>query len=167
VDIAEFTELARLLSRDEFAEKFRGNYLVITDPGEEEGPASFEIVDVAEVAHVMRPTRPGVEIIAIAKAASNPFQGRVSVGRTRNCDIVLRHSSVSKLHAHFRTRPDGQLELVDLDSQNGTRINGKQLQPHKPEIVASGAIVQIGRVMGRIADARVVWDLIQAQSRFG
>jgi hypothetical protein len=54
---------------------------------------------------------------------------RISLGRARNCDIVLRDPSVSKLHAHFRVKDDGKFDLVDRLSENGTEINGARLLP--------------------------------------
>ena len=59
------------------------------------------------------------------------------------CDIVLRHPSVSKLHAHFHIG-GGRLELVDLDSQNGTRVNGRTLAPNQAMQVSKGDILLFG-----------------------
>ncbi len=49
------------------------------------------------------------------------------VGRKRGlCDVVIDHSSVSKLHCAL-ARTDGLLFLRDLGSTNGTRVNGQRV----------------------------------------
>jgi len=86
----------------------------------------------------------------------------VGTGRyLRNCDLVLRDPSVSKLHAHFRTRENGKFDLVDLDSQNGTCVNGIQLSPNKPEPVWPGDTVSFGNVTAWLLDAGALFDLMK------
>jgi hypothetical protein len=46
------------------------------------------------------------------------------VGRHDTCDVVVVHLSVSRRHARLSFR-DGHWVLRDLDSTNGTRVNGK------------------------------------------
>lgn len=46
------------------------------------------------------------------------------LGRHIACDVVLEHPSVSRRHARLSFR-DGHWVLRDLDSTNGTRINGR------------------------------------------
>jgi hypothetical protein len=45
------------------------------------------------------------------------------IGRHPSCDVVLGHAAVSRRHARLRFR-DGIWVLQDLDSTNGTTING-------------------------------------------
>jgi hypothetical protein len=158
-------QLARALPREEFARKLQSLFLVVLDSGEEEPPSSFETVDASVASNALSGAKPALEVHEIAKAKGNPYPDRLSLGRARNCDVVLRHASVSKLHARFSPRPDGQLDLVDVGSQIGTRVNGRTLEPNKPERVAPGFILLIGRVIARVADARIVWDLIKAHER--
>src|SRR5262245_48740931 len=63
--------------------------------------------DVVDPDDVPRQTRtsggqPLALVYVVAKAPGNPYLDRISVGRARNCDIVVRDGSVSKLHAHMR-----------------------------------------------------------------
>lgn len=46
------------------------------------------------------------------------------VGRHRDCDVVLTDPTVSRRHARLRFR-DGNWVLRDLDSTNGTTVNGR------------------------------------------
>ena len=48
------------------------------------------------------------------------------VGRHYACDVVMGHPSVSRKHARLSFR-DGHWVLRDLDSTNGTRVNGKRV----------------------------------------
>jgi hypothetical protein len=48
------------------------------------------------------------------------------VGRHDACDVVVGHPSVSRRHARLSFR-DGHWVLRDLDSTNGTRVNGKRV----------------------------------------
>jgi len=54
---------------------------------------------------------------------------RVSIGRGRDCDILLTHVSVSRHHAELEIGVDGSLELSDLKSTGGTYIvrGGKEI----------------------------------------
>ncbi len=56
------------------------------------------------------------------------------VGRRESCDIVLRFANVSAHHCQL-TVNGGYWFVRDLDSRNGTKVNGariseKQLKPH-------------------------------------
>ena len=48
------------------------------------------------------------------------------LGRHGECDVILEHLSVSRRHARLSFR-DGHWVLRDLDSTNGTRVNGKRV----------------------------------------
>lgn len=52
---------------------------------------------------------------------------QVFLGRHSDCDVVLKHASVSKHHAVFSKRPDGALLVYDTESKNGTWVNGDRL----------------------------------------
>ncbi len=90
----------------------------------------------------------------VEKTDRNPWRGRISVGRAKNSDVIIRHPSVSKLHAHFLT-PPGQdpssdngyeLQVVDLGSSNGTRLNGRDLLEGSPSPVHPGDRIILGEV---------------------
>lgn len=53
--------------------------------------------------------------------------GETLVGRSDACGIVVKHNSVSRLHAALRLTDDG-LHIEDLGSRNGTAVNGKRIQ---------------------------------------
>ncbi|WP_217551990.1 FHA domain-containing protein [Streptomyces sp. GbtcB6] len=49
----------------------------------------------------------------------------VRIGRATDNDIVVDDLIVSRHHAELRVHPDGSHEIVDLDSHNGTYLNGR------------------------------------------
>jgi hypothetical protein len=69
--------------------------------------------------------------------------GGAMIGRSRDCDIVLDDSNVSRRHAEIT--PGGQgWRIQDLGSTNGVRVNGRQVEgPHPLE---SGDRVELGTV---------------------
>lgn len=50
----------------------------------------------------------------------------IHIGRSPDCELVLRDSRVSRRHARLSAR-DGVLVLTDLGSTNGTRVNGHRV----------------------------------------
>jgi hypothetical protein len=69
--------------------------------------------------------------------------GGALIGRSRDADIVLDDSNVSRRHAELS--PSGQGWLIqDLGSTNGVRVNGRQVDgPHPLE---SGDRIELGTV---------------------
>ncbi|MEU1162263.1 FHA domain-containing protein [Streptomyces sp. NPDC005921] len=55
-----------------------------------------------------------------------PLQaGTVRIGRALDNDVVVDDLVVSRHHAELRAHPDGGYEIVDLNSHNGTYLNGR------------------------------------------
>ena len=162
MDTDSLAELAQSSTRDEFVAKMPHQFLVLEQALYEQAEVGFstQVVDPVSLKRstVRRPQN--IEVLPVIKAPGNPYPDRVSVGRARNCDIVMRDPSVSKLHAHFRIG-GGKLELVDIDSQNGTRVNGRPLAPHQPAQVANGDTVLFGSVACKIVDAAALYDLLR------
>jgi hypothetical protein len=48
------------------------------------------------------------------------------IGRSRDCDVVLADSNVSRRHAEIRPAPQGRWTIADLGSTNGVRVNGRE-----------------------------------------
>ncbi|MFI6448173.1 FHA domain-containing protein [Kitasatospora sp. NPDC050543] len=49
----------------------------------------------------------------------------IRIGRTDDNDLVLDDLVVSRHHAELRALPDGEYEIADLESHNGTFVNGR------------------------------------------
>lgn len=50
------------------------------------------------------------------------------IGRDPGNDLPLDHPQISRFHARLQILPDGSLQVTDLNSTNGTFIDGKQLR---------------------------------------
>lgn len=110
------------------------------------------------------------QVSEVRKRKGNPFPDRVSVGRARNCDVVLRYSYVSKLHAHFIATGGAadtatEFSLVDQKSHNGSAINGTPLEPGKPAPVVSGDELVLGSLRLRLMDASRFVAFIKRESQ--
>jgi hypothetical protein len=64
-----------------------------------------------------------------------------TIGRSRQCDIVLTDANVSREHAEIRPR-GGSWVLTDLGSTNGTSLNGRVIDG--PEVVRPGDEIDLG-----------------------
>ncbi|MEA3339868.1 MAG: FHA domain-containing protein [Chloroflexota bacterium] len=64
-----------------------------------------------------------------------------TIGREGSDVLLLQDDGVSRRHAKVEQRGDA-LVLVDLDSTNGTFVNGARLQA--PHTLRSGDVIQIG-----------------------
>jgi hypothetical protein len=76
--------------------------------------------------------------------------GRSTEGQPVMPDIDLSpyqaySRGVSRLHAVIKRGIDN-IYLMDLDSANGTFLNGKRLIPHEEEPVANGDIMALGKL---------------------
>jgi hypothetical protein len=70
--------------------------------------------------------------------------GGAVVGRSRECDIVLGDSNVSRRHAELRPGAGGQWTVSDLGSTNGVLVNGRRVSGATP--LKSGDHVVFGTV---------------------
>ena len=64
----------------------------------------------------------------------------LTIGRLPECDIVVGDPNVSRRHAEVR-RQDGQFVVVDLDSTNGTTVNGARVKERR---LADGDEIAVG-----------------------
>lgn len=66
---------------------------------------------------------------------------RFTIGRDASCDLAIPDMTVSRQHAQLERTPDGWL-LSDLESTNGTRVNGWRVRGQVP--VKAGDLVSFG-----------------------
>ncbi len=64
----------------------------------------------------------------------------IRIGRSPDCELVLRDSRVSRRHARLTAR-NGVLVLTDLGSTNGTRVNGHRVSE---VVLGAGDRITIG-----------------------
>lgn len=69
-------------------------------------------------------------------------QGRMTLGRATDCDLVVSEPSVSSRHAQVIVNASG-VTLMNLFSANGTFVNGEPIDTVK---LKPGDVIQMGRV---------------------
>jgi hypothetical protein len=67
-------------------------------------------------------------------------QRRVVIGRSRDCDIQLSDTNVSRRHAELR-QEGASYWIVDLGSTNGLEVNGKRVKRAK---LSDGDTITVG-----------------------
>lgn len=132
-----------------------GDALYLTDLGSYQGTtvngskikANFQLrsgdaIKVASVELMIVDPQPGAEkkgqaaaprsdwsIMALSgplKGKSIPIHGSMVFGRSNTCDIQINDAHMSRRHAEINLK-GGVLRLVDLQSSNGTCVNGKTI----------------------------------------
>lgn len=84
-------------------------------------------------------------VIPLEKRDLDSAERMIFVGRTANNDIVLPNKMVSKLHAYFSQVPgSGVTQLVDMNSTNGTFINGTRLAPSVKSTLQDEDVISFG-----------------------
>jgi hypothetical protein len=67
--------------------------------------------------------------------------GGATIGRSRDCDVVLSDPNVSRRHAELRPRGGGWA-IADLGSTNGVSVNGVRVE--RPQTLRPGDRIEIG-----------------------
>ncbi len=65
------------------------------------------------------------------------------LGRDQSSAVHLHDTEVSRHHAEIRASDDGH-EIIDLDSSNGTFVNGRRVRRH---VLNSGDQIQLGKTL--------------------
>jgi DNA-binding NtrC family response regulator len=71
-----------------------------------------------------------------------PPEGTLLIGRAEQCEVRVADSQLSREHA--RLNVGAALEIVDLGSSNGTRLDGRLLAAHQPALLGAGSVVTMG-----------------------
>jgi hypothetical protein len=90
------------------------------------------------------PKRPGRASTAMVLAEGRRMViGRTGavIGRSRDCDVVLADSNVSRRHAEIAPR-DGGWSIADLGSTNGVLVDGRRVQGSAP--LRGGERIELG-----------------------
>jgi hypothetical protein len=101
-------------------------------------PPSF---DSPSEATMITPPEQREELVIVHDGMRTPIEGAVvQIGRAPGCDIVLDDRNVSRRHAEVRRRGP-VVVLIDLDSTNGTIVNGRRVREHP---LADGDRITLG-----------------------
>ncbi|MBC7782351.1 MAG: FHA domain-containing protein, partial [Burkholderiales bacterium] len=85
----------------------------------------------------------GILFIDLGEVRTFEIDGPRTIGRDAKNDIVVTHPTVSRHHARIEV-VDGTCRVIDFNSRNGTRVNGRAISGGHPLI--DGARMRIGHV---------------------
>jgi hypothetical protein len=83
------------------------------------------------------PAPPALEVEVRLPASADA----VTVGRSNACDVVVGEETVSRIHAELRHMDDDAWIVRDLDSTNGTWLNGSRVHEAR---VCGGDVLWLG-----------------------
>ena len=66
-----------------------------------------------------------------------------TIGRATGADFIVDAPLISRVHCRLTVLADGTLEVRDLDSTNGTFVNGRRIESAR---LAPGDRLGVGRV---------------------
>ena len=66
-----------------------------------------------------------------------------TLGRATGADFIVDAALVSRVHCRLTALPGGELEVRDLESTNGTFVNGERVEVAR---LVSGDRLQVGRM---------------------
>jgi FHA domain-containing protein len=99
---------------------------------------------VQEELHEARTARAGRAMV-VAEGKRMPVgPGGAVIGRSRECDIVLQDSNVSRRHAEIRPTGGDGWSIADLGSTNGVKVNGRKISSATP--LKAGDQIAVGTV---------------------
>ncbi len=147
-ELGRWIAQAKSLSRAAFVSR-HPNHFLLAYMSKKPDSAGFK----TELAASSEESQGTLVVLPLVKAESSPYADRISIGRAGNCDVVIRHASISKLHAHVRVRDDGALVLVDVSVRNPTLVGGRRIDADAPPVIESGMEVRFGDVSGTLLDS--------------
>jgi len=140
----------------------KGGELLVEDLGSHNGvyvkgariekPAAVQpgaAVEIGDVKVSIKAATQAVGAGAVLKAVDSEKQiklpAKAAIGRGAECDVVLDDDSVSRKHAELARDDRGVYRVRDLESGNGTFLDGKPVG-REPVLVPEGAKLRFGDV---------------------
>jgi DNA-binding winged helix-turn-helix (wHTH) protein len=91
----------------------------------------FAIIILCEGFFFMRET---INDAPVLLAQNGPLRGmnwvvdrQLTIGRGDDCDIIIHDRQVSRFHAEIKYSENGDFVIADLNSKNGTMVNGETI----------------------------------------
>jgi hypothetical protein len=142
------------LGPEKFLATYRHSFLLenYLAPSSRTKLGRVETISEVDVENLLSPTGTSEDepllqarVIPLEKRDKDSSDRMIFVGRSANNDIVLLNKMVSKLHAYFCQVPGSRvMQLVDMNSTNGTFINGDRLAPSVKTNLDDADVVAFG-----------------------
>ncbi|MFD7033412.1 FHA domain-containing protein, partial [Streptomyces sp. NPDC059917] len=118
-----------------------GAVLALHTPVAEVAPGPDEGLGAPQLHVVAGPDAGGVHLL---------HPGSLRIGRSADADVPLDDPDVSRLHCAVTVTEDGRVSVADLDSTNGTALDGIPVAG-APVRLAPGALLRVGESTLRLA----------------
>ena len=141
-----FTNGVKLFVSFDTAEDDREAAIDVTLPGAAVAAIGIPSADISEPESRRVVFRFTVIGKAIEKALTFEPKKRLSVGRTRENDLVIDDHSVSKIHASLFLNSEHKLLVADTGSTNGTFVDGQRIPYGKAVEIGTGTPLKFGSV---------------------
>jgi transcriptional regulator with GAF, ATPase, and Fis domain len=117
------------------------------DPSEPAPPKEEQEDDVirTRIAHGQRAASAGIVATVLSgssKGITRPVGARMTIGKAPDNDLVLGDDTVSRHHCELVRTGDG-IQVKDLESTNGTKIDGTRVQE---AIISPGSVLKVGEI---------------------
>jgi hypothetical protein len=114
------------------------------------GPGNLEVLQVQMLLHF--------DELWVATLPPLRKEDTLLVGRLPSCDLVINDPSVSKEHAVVRWyAPALACAVTDLQSTNGTYVNGEPLPPGEEQVVRDADILGFGDATFVYFSSKALW----------
>jgi hypothetical protein len=152
--VLDYLQSLQGLGSEQFLTTYRHPFLLenYLAPSSRTKLGRVETISEVDVENLLSPTSTS-EDEPLLQARAIPLEKRdkdssdrmIFVGRSANNDIVLLNKMVSKLHAYFCQLPGSRvMQLVDMNSTNGTFINGDRLSPSVKTNLDDADVISFG-----------------------
>ncbi|MAX66682.1 MAG: hypothetical protein CME66_07075 [Halobacteriovoraceae bacterium] len=84
---------------------------------------------------------------------------KILIGSGDNCDLIVGHNSISHYHCMVFISSDGEINISDLNSTNGTYINGEKVSKLTP--MFDGDSISLGKLHCEVISSNEKIDFIQ------
>ncbi len=99
----------------------------------------------AALASQVKTQRPWLVIVNGRTSVGKMYrlESSLVIGRAPQCDVHLDEDGISRRHARLIRRDDGTVHIQDLESRNGTFVNGERIEMYA---LRDGDKIQIGTI---------------------
>jgi hypothetical protein len=128
--LSDFQEDCRNLDPDAFAGRYGDAFLIhhgpigiLKPPEDRDNTINFEF-PTTDPRMTFNPRKDFLVFPVRTSLANTAEENIRSIGRNETNEIVVPDITVSGIHAFLMKRPDGAFYLQDMNSTNGTSVNG-------------------------------------------
>ena len=128
--LGDFHEDCQNLNPNAFADRHGDAFLIhhgpiglLKSPDKQENTMSFE-VPTTDPKMTFNPRKDYLVVPMRTSLANTAEENIKSIGRNDTNEIAVPDMTISGIHAFLMKRPDGEFYLQDMNSTNGTSVNG-------------------------------------------